>query len=268
MAAQYMQSDVATRRLAGKVAIITGGDQGIGRAIALRLAAEGADIAICYRTNRTGAEEVVDSITAGAGRRPFASQADVSDTTQARAFIDAVFDRFGSADILVNNAGLERRANFWEVSEQDYDLVLDVNLKGVFFLTQSVVRRWIDAKRAGKIINISSVHEELPFPHFAAYCASKGGLKMLTRNLAVELAPFGITVNNIAPGAIETPINRALLNDPGKLKPLLEHIPLRRLGSAEDVSGVAAFLATADADYITGTTVFVDGGLLWSYEEQ
>ena len=272
MATQTLGTVSGTRRLEGKIAIVTGGDQGIGRAIALRLAAEGADVALCYHTNRHGAEEVVASITgeaAGTGaRRALALQADVSNAAQAQQFITTVFEQFGAADILVNNAGLERRADFWDVTEKDYDLVLNTNLKGVFFTTQSAVRRWIAGKRPGKIINISSVHEELPFPHFATYCASKGGLKMLTRDLAIELAPHGITINNIAPGAIETPINKALLNDPAKLNPLLENIPLKRLGKPEDVAGIAAFMASADADYITGTTVFVDGGLLWSYEEQ
>src|SRR5512146_2568334 len=233
MSTQTVASNLARRRLEGKVAIITGGDQGIGRGIALRLAAEGADIAFCYRANRTGAEEVVSTITgeaaaAGTPRRALALQADVGDTAQSQNFITTVFERFGAADILVNNAGLERRADFWDVTEQDYDLVLHVNLKGVFFTTQAVVRHWIAAKRPGKIINISSVHEELPFPHFASYCASKGGLKMLTRDLAIELAPYGITINNIAPGAIETPINRALLNDSEKLGALLKNIPLGR----------------------------------------
>lgn len=273
MSTQTATLNIARKRLEGKVAIVTGGDQGIGRGIALRLAAEGADIALCYRANRSGAEEVVAAITGdsggeGAARRALAIQADVSDTAQIQDFVTAVFEHFGSPDILVNNAGLERRADFWDVTEEDYDLVLNVNLKGVFFTTQAVVRRWIDAKKPGKIINISSVHEELPFPHFASYCASKGGVKMLTRNLAIELAPHRITINNIAPGAIETPINKKLLNDPAKLGPLLENIPLNRLGTLEDIAGVAAFLASSDADYITGTSILVDGGLLWSYEEQ
>jgi glucose 1-dehydrogenase len=120
----------------------------------------------------------------------------------------------------------------------------------------------------GKVINISSVHEELPFPHFAAYCASKGGLKMLTRNLAIELAPLGITINNVAPGAIETPINTKLLNDPEKLSALLQNIPLKRLGQPADVASMVAFLASSESNYVTGTTFFVDGGLLWNYQEQ
>ena len=273
MATQTVQSGVVQNRLEGKVAIVTGGDQGLGRAIALRLAAEGADIVFSYKSNRAGAEDVINRIAAagaktGSVRRAMAFQEDFNDTAQAQGFIAKLCDHFGRADILVNNAGLERRADFWEVSEEEYDLVLNVNLKAVFFITQGVVRRWLSAKQAGKVINISSVHEELPFPHFASYCVSKGGLKMLTRDLAIELAPFGINVNNIAPGAIETPINKGLLNDPAKLKALLENIPLKRLGTPEDVAGVAAFLASPDADYITGTTVYVDGGLLWSYEEQ
>jgi glucose 1-dehydrogenase len=138
----------------------------------------------------------------------------------------------------------------------------------VFFTTQAFVQHLIETRRPGKIINMSSVHEELPFPHFAPYCLSKGGMKMMTRTLAIELAPFGITINSIAPGAIETPINSKLLNDPAKLSVLLGNIPLKHLGKPGDVAGVAAFLASSDADYITGTTVFVDGGLLWNYEEQ
>jgi glucose 1-dehydrogenase len=129
-------------------------------------------------------------------------------------------------------------------------------------------RHLIDTKRPGKVINMSSVHEELAFPHFAPYCLSKGGMKMMTRTLAIELAPFGITINSIAPGAIETPMNTKLLNDPVKQKALLENIPLNRLGKPQDVAGVAAFLASGDADYITGTPIFVDGGLLWNYQEQ
>ncbi|MBP2670327.1 MAG: gdh, partial [candidate division NC10 bacterium] len=136
------------------------------------------------------------------------------------------------------------------------------------FTTQAFVRHLLAAKRPGKIINMSSVHEELPFPHFTPYSMSKGGLKMMTRTLAIELAPFGITVNSVAPGAIETPINRKLLGDPEKLRALLGNIPLKRLGTPGDVAGVAAFLASSDADYITGTTVVADGGLLWNYEEQ
>lgn len=264
---QQRREEAYLGRLAGKVAVVTGGDQGIGRGIAVRMAAEGADVAFCYRKNRDGAEEVVNEI-AGMSRNAAAFAADVSDTSQVRRFIDQVYERFGAAHILINNAGLERSADFWNVTEEDYDRVMNVNLKGVFFTTQAVVRRWLETRQSGKVINISSVHEELPFPHFSAYCASKGGLKMLTRNLAIELAPYRITVNNIAPGAIETPINRALLQDPQKLSSVLQNIPLRRLGTPDDVGGVAAFLASADADYMTGTTVFVDGGLLWQYEEQ
>lgn len=203
-----------------------------------------------------------------AGGKAVAIQSDVSKLADGPRFISQTVSQLGELDILVNNAGVEKRANFWDVTEADYDFVLDVNLKGLFFMTQAMVRYLMQAKRPGKIINISSVHEDLPFPHFSTYCASKGGLKILMRDLSIELAPFGITVNNIAPGAIETPINKNLLNDPVKLKSLLHNIPLRRLGKPEDVASVAAFLASDESSYVTGTTFVVDGGLTWNYEEQ
>ena len=256
-----------SNRLEGKVAAVTGGDQGIGRAIAERLAGEGADVAICYRKNRKGADEVVEAITA-TKRRAAAFQADIGKVSDGQRFIAETVASLGKVDILVNNAGLEKRADFWDVTEEDFDAVLNVNLKGMFFTTQAVVRHLRQSGRPGKIINISSVHEELPFPHFASYCASKGGIKMLTRNLAIELAPSKITINSIAPGAIETPINTKLLNDPIKLKELLGNIPLGRLGTPEDVAGMAIFLASGESDYVTGSTFFVDGGLLWNYQEQ
>ena len=254
-------------RLEGKSIAITGGDQGIGRAIAERLAEEGADIAICYRSNQAGAHEVVSEI-GKLGRRAISVQCDVGKVSDGQRFIAEAATQLGKLDILVNNAGLERRADFWDVTEEDYDAVLDVNLKGLFFLTQAFVRHRIQAKAGGKIINISSVHEELPFPHFASYCASKGAVKMLTRNLSIELAPLGININSIAPGAVETPINKNLLNDPSKLGALLKNIPLKRLGKPYDVAAMAAFLASDDSSYVTGTTFFVDGGLLWNYQEQ
>jgi len=168
----------------------------------------------------------------------------------------------------VNNAGIEKHAPFWEVTENDFDAVINVNLKGVFFAAQAFVRHCLAAARPGKIINISSVHEELAFPNFAAYCASKGGVRMLTRTLAVELGPVGITINSIAPGAIETPINTKLLNDPVKLQSLVRQIPMGRLGKPNDVAGLAVFLASPDSDYVTGTTYLIDGGLTVFYQEQ
>jgi glucose 1-dehydrogenase len=254
-------------RLAGKIAAVTGGDQGIGRAIVERLAAEGADVSLCYRSNKDGADEVVGGLQKS-GRKSAAFQCDVSSVAEGQRFIADTVKEFGRIDILVNNAGLERRADFWDVAEKDYDTVLNVNLKGPFFVTQAFVRHRMQAKAGGRIINVSSVHEDLPFPHFASYCASKGGMKMLMRNLSIELAPLGITINNIAPGAIETPINTKLLNDPAKLNAVLENIPLKRLGKPEDVASLAAFLASSDADYVTGATYFVDGGLTWNYQEQ
>ena len=256
-----------SKRLEGKVAAITGGNQGIGLGIAERFIQEGAAVSICYLSDKPGTEKVVEGLRAGGGKA-VAIQADVSKLADGPRFISETVSQLGEVDILVNNAGVEKRANFWDVTEADYDFVLNVNLKGLFFMTQAMVRYLMQSNRPGKIINISSVHEELPFPHFSSYCASKGALKMITRNLSIELAPLGITINNIAPGAIETPINKNLLNDPVKLTSLLENIPLRRLGKPEDVAAIAAFLAADESSYVTGTTFVVDGGLTWNYEEQ
>ena|SRR5256714_3815428 len=252
--------------LQAKVAAVTGGDQGIGRAVVERLAQDGADVALCYRKNKAGADEVVAAVQK-LGRKAVAFQCDVSKVADGQRFIEESVARLGRVDILVNNAGIEKDNAFWNVSEQDYDAVLNVNLKGPFFITQAFVKHRMQAKAGGKVINISSVHEELPFPRFASYCASKGGLKMLTRNLGIELAPLGITVNAVAPGAIETPINKGLMEDAKKLGEVIENIPLKRIGKPEDVAAVVAFLASSGADYVTGTTYFVDGGLTWNYEE-
>src|SRR5207237_4686882 len=157
--------------------------------------------------------------------------------------IDETAKQLGRADILVNNAGIEIGAPFWDVAEKDYDAVLNVNLKGAFFLTQAFVRRLRDAKLPGRIINISSVHEDMGFPHFSTYCVSKGGMRMLTRDLAVELGTLNITVNNIAPGAIATPINTKMMENKDELNSLLKNIPLGRMGTPEDVAGLALYLA-------------------------
>jgi glucose 1-dehydrogenase len=254
-------------RLLGRKVLVTGSSKGIGRGIAVRLAQEGADVVINYNSDPRGAEEALAEVQ-GLGRRGAILRGNLGTVSEVRDLVAQSAAALGGLDVLVNNAGIEKHAAFWDVTENDFDAVLNVNLKGVFFATQAFVQQCIAARRPGKIINISSVHEELAFPNFAAYCASKGGVRMLTRTLAVELGPLGITINSIAPGAIETPINAKLLNDPVKLKSLVDQIPLSRLGKPNDVAGLAAFLASPDSDYITGTTSLIDGGLTVFYREQ
>lgn len=254
-------------RFKNKTALITGSSQGIGAACALRLAKEGANIILNGRDFDERGEKLIKEIENMGRKAKFIAQ-DISKTENVVALVNDAIAAFGSLDILINNAGLETKANFWEVTEKDYDLVMDTNLKGVFFGIQAFVKYCMKDKVSGTIINMSSVHEEIVFPHFAAYCASKGGLRMLCRNLATELAPFNIRINNVAPGAVTTPINQDLLNNKKQLEQVLENIPMKRMGTVEDVAAVVAFLASEEAAYVTGSTYFVDGGLTYHYEEQ
>jgi glucose 1-dehydrogenase len=255
------------QRLQGKVAIVTGAGSGIGQGIAKRLGADGAKVIIDYVGSEKGADDTLKYIEAH-GSQGHVLRADVTKMEDVRKLVDTAWDRFGSADILVNNAGMEKRSDFWDTPEEEYDRVMAVNLKGPFFLAQAFVRRLRDTKKPGRIINISSVHEDMAFPGFTTYCCSKGGLRMMMHNLTVELGPLGITINNIAPGAIITPINKNLLADKAKVDALLANIPLGRLGSVEDVASVVAFLASDEASYVSGATWFVDGGLFRNYHEQ
>ena len=254
-------------RFAGKVAIVTGASSGIGKSIAVRLGSEGASVVIDMVSQPDGAQDAKSKIEAAGGKAIIVT-ADITKMSDVQNLVEQAWSQFGGCDILVNNAGVEREAPFIDVTEADYDLVMNTNLKGAFFLTQRFVQKLIEAKKPGRVINISSVHEDMVFPNFASYCAAKGGMRMLMRDLAMELGPSGITVNNVAPGAIATPINTKLLNNPTELKALLNNIPLGRMGTPEEVAALVAFLASDDAAYVTGSTYVMDGGLMRNYKEQ
>jgi glucose 1-dehydrogenase len=254
-------------RFAGKVAIVTGSASGIGQSIAIRLGSEGASVVVDYRSRIDAANETKSKIEAAGGKAILVS-ADITKSADVQNLVEQAYAQLGGCDILVNNAGVEKHAPFWEATEEDYDLVLNTNLRAAFFLSQRFVQKLMETKKPGRIINISSVHEDMVFPNFASYCAAKGGMRMLMRDLAMELGPYNITVNNVAPGAINTPINASLLADKPKLDALLRNIPLGRLGEPDDVSSLVAFLASDEASYVTGSTYFVDGGLIRNYKEQ
>ena len=250
--------------LKDKVALITGANSGIGRAIATRFAQEGAHVAVNYLprdNNATDAQTEVDDFEKTYGETGIAVAGDVSQRADVEKMFADTIAKFGRIDIVVNNAGIEINKPFLEVSDAEWNKVLAVNLYGAFVVSQVGAQQMVKQGDGGKLINISSVHEDIPFPGYTAYCASKGGIRMMMRNLAMELAPHKINVNNIAPGAIATPINQKVLDSPEAKAAAVGEIPWGRFGTPEEVAGVAAFLAGPDSDYVTGSTYYVDGGL-------
>ena len=249
--------------LAGKVAIVTGGNSGIGRAIALELAKQGAQVVINYVVNPEAAAEMEKQIAA-AGGRAVGVRADVSKVAELQALVDSAVKAFGRVDILVNNAGVETRTSLLDTTEEQYDRVLDINLKSAFFASQIAAKQMIKQGGGGRIINITSVHEDWPMPGNTAYCLSKGGMRMLTRTAGLELARHNILIVGVGPGAVATPINTATMQDPALLKTLNDAIPVGRMAQPEEIASVVVFLADAGASYMTATTVFADGGLMQS----
>jgi NAD(P)-dependent dehydrogenase (short-subunit alcohol dehydrogenase family) len=245
-------------KLEGKVALVTGGSRSIGRAIGLAFAREGASVAINYVSHAKAAQSAVQEIEA-LGRRALAIQADTSRRSQVQAMVEEVETRLGPIDILVNNAGVQKRVFFLDLVEEDWDWMLGVNLKGCFLVGQAVATR-MKARGRGKIINISSEAAGFPAPRMTAYCVSKAGVAMLTKCMALELAPHGIRVNALAPGLTRTDINRKDLDDESFLKMRVARIPLGRVMNPEDLVGAAVFLASPESDSMTGATLQVDGG--------
>ncbi len=251
-------------KLKNKISLITGAGQGIGKAIALAFAKEGSNVVI-NDIDLDKANDVAEEVIAF-GRRAVAIKADVSQSKDVSNMVKEVIKNFGRIDILVNNAGIQTIAPFLVLTEEEWQKVIDVNLKGTFLCSQIVAREMVKHKK-GKIINISSIHQSIPRCNKAHYDASKAGIEILTKDVALELAEYKINVNCIAPGAIATPMNKDILNSPKKLAETNSKIPWKRMGKPEEVAQVAIYLASDDADYITGTTICIDGGLsLVDYE--
>jgi glucose 1-dehydrogenase len=255
------------RGLKGKNVLVTGGTSGIGQAIAVRFAEYGANVAINYLTTPDEATQTGDKVHAclkqvqRQGVRNVLVRGDVSkEDDVVRMFEDAV-DQLGGVDVLINNAGIQISRPSHELSAADFDKVLGVNLRGSFLCAREAIKRFLDAGAPGSIINISSVHQLIPKPSYVGYSASKGGMQNLTRTLALEYAGNNIRVNAVGPGATVTPINRAWIDDPVKREMVTAHIPMARAGTSDEMAGVTCFLASDDAAYITGQTIFVDGGL-------
>ena len=249
--------------LENKVAIVTGGNSGIGRAIVLALARAGASVTIDYVVKPEAAEELEDQILE-LGERAIMVEADVSQVADLQMLVDKTVEAFGRLDIMVNNAGIETRTSLLDTSEADYDKSLAVNLKSAFFGAQLAARQMIKQGQGGRIINMSSVHEDWPMPGNTAYCCSKGGVRMLTRTAALELAEHGITVVGVGPGAVATPMNQETMSDSDKLQKLKATIPLNRLAKPAEIAELVVWLASDQAGYVTATTYFIDGGIMHS----
>jgi glucose 1-dehydrogenase len=254
--------------LAGKTALITGASSGIGQAIAIRLAQAGCNIAINYRKNtQEAAETEAQAMQKACGQvencgvKSLLVQGDVSQEEDIIELINTVVDRFGSLDILINNAGIQTERPSHELSAAEFDRVLATNLRGAFICARETIKHLLSRQQAGTIINISSVHEIIPRPNYLSYSISKGGMGNLTKTLALEYADRQIRVNAIAPGATVTPINQEWVENPDKQAVVESHIPMRRAGTSEEMAAAVAFLASDEAAYITGQTLFIDGGL-------